>query len=125
LSHSEGSAPVEFVLVAVLLLLMTFSVIGVSMNGYAKNIAQDVAIDAARYAALADQGAQPAAERANRTLSLAIGSAFRPQVDVLKILSPGGCSFQATVSMVGLPLGVDSRVFSIKETASAICELQE
>ncbi|MEY3845818.1 MAG: hypothetical protein RJA66_85 [Actinomycetota bacterium] len=114
----------EFVLVSTPILLLTMSVLGISVNGYAKNIAQDIAIDTSRYAALADQDAETAKSRAQKTLELGIGSEFQPRVDVVKRVTSAGCSFQVEVDMAAIPLGFVSRASLIKETAYASCELE-
>jgi hypothetical protein len=100
------------------------SVIGISVNGYAKNIAQDIAIDISRYAALADQDAETAKFRAEKLLGLGIGSVFQPRVDVEKRVTSDGCSFQVGVTMVAIPLGFVTPTSFIRETAYASCELQ-
>jgi hypothetical protein len=100
------------------------SVIGISVNGYAKNIAQDIAIDTSRYAALADQDASTAAFRAQKKLGLGTGSIFQPRVEVVKRVTSAGCSFQVEVTISAIPLGFISRASLIRETAYASCELE-
>ena len=114
----------EFVLVSTPILLLTMSVIGISVNGYAKNIAQDIAIDTSRYAALADQDESTATSRAQKKLGIGMGSIFQPRVEVVKRVTSDGCSFQAEVIMAAIPLGFVSRASLIRESAYASCELQ-
>lgn len=106
------------------LLVLTMSVLGISVNGYAKNIAQDIAIETSRYAALADQDASTAKSRAQKLLGIGVGSVFQPRVEVVKNVSSDGCSFHVEVTMVAMPLGVLSGISWIRETANATCELQ-
>jgi hypothetical protein len=124
LSRSKGSAPLDFILVAVPMVLLTLSVIGIAMNGFAKNIAQDIAVDTARYAALADQDSSTASARAIRGLGLALGRIFEPSVRVGLEESSSKCSFIATVTIKPVGLGFLSNFATIRESARAVCELQ-
>ncbi len=100
------------------------SVLGLSINGFAKNIAQDIAVDTARYAALADQDASAAATRAYRGLGSLWGSIYQPDVQVSRQSSGETCSYLATVTIKPLVLGVFSNIAPIRESARAVCELQ-
>lgn len=100
------------------------SVLGLSINGFAKNIAQDISVDAARYAALADQDASAASLRAYRGLGSLLGSIYQPNVQVSRQSSGETCSYIATVTIKPLVLGFFSYIAPIKESARAVCELQ-
>lgn len=121
--RSRGSAPVEFILVSVPLLLMTLSTLSLSFTGFAKNIAQDVAVDTARYASLADQSALTARERAYRGLGLLLVEGFAPEVQVTRSLTDSQCEYEVTVKLKPLVVGLISENSHIEESASAVCEL--
>lgn len=105
--------------------MLAFGVIAFSINGYATNIAQDVAIESAHYAALADVDLVDARAQASRNLEIALGGVFESTVSVDKTQTQNGCRTVATVTLSTLVLGLLGSSVSIKEVASAICELQE
>lgn len=104
--------------------MLTMSVLGFSINGFAKNIAQDIALDAARYAALADQDASSASMRAYRGLGSLLGGIFEPDVRVTRDDSGQNCSYVVNVTIQPVILGIFSSIAPIRESARAVCELQ-
>ena len=105
-------------------MLLTLSVIVVALNGYAKNIAQDVAIDAARFAALADQGAAEAEVRAVHQLGILMGALFSPTVSIVRETRGQICIIKSNVILKSVPLGLVRAQNTIRESASATCEIQ-
>ena len=69
----QGSAPVEFALVAVVLLLLLLGVLQVAVYLYVRNIAAASAAEGARYAANADVGPEQGAQRAQQVLRRGAG----------------------------------------------------
>ena len=114
----------DFILVSIPMFFLTLSVIGISVNGYAKNIAQDIAIDTARFAALADQDSTTATERALSRLRAVISGSFLPSALVSRHISSEGCTYEATVTLRPLALGLLTDSVQIRESARAVCELQ-
>lgn len=108
---------------AVPLVLMTLSVLSISLNGFAKNVAQDIAVDAARYASLADQGASSARNRAYTGLGLLLVQGFAPEVQVTRALTGSECKYSVQVTLKPLALGLLAGIPPIEESASAICEI--
>jgi hypothetical protein len=106
------------------MLLLTLSVIGLNFNGFARNIAQDVAVDTARYAALADQDSSVARDRAIRGISLILPRFWAPDVQVLRMSTSSSCVYEATVSIRPLAIGFLLGFGQIRESARAVCELQ-
>lgn len=109
---------------AVPLVLMTLSVLSISLNGFAKNVAQDIAVDAARYASLADQGASRATTRALEGLGLLLVEGFAPEVQVARALTGSECKYSVQVTLKPLAFGLLSGISPMKQSASAACELQ-
>jgi Flp pilus assembly protein TadG len=124
LSLSRGSAPVDFILVSVPMILLSISVLGVAVNGYAKNVAQDVAIDAARYGALADQDPAAGGKRASGALRVALGAIFAPQVIAETATEGDACVVRVTVTLTPLRLGLLGSSLKIRESGHAFCEIQ-
>jgi hypothetical protein len=114
----------EFILVTVPMLLMSLTVVGLAINGFAKNIAQDVAVEAARFAALADQGVPAARERALQSLSRVLPKSWAPDVQVIRRSPTATCSYEATVTLKPLAIGFLLGIGTIRESAHAVCELQ-
>ncbi|MFM6965823.1 MAG: hypothetical protein ACKOWI_00340 [Rhodoluna sp.] len=123
--RSSGSAPLDFVLISAPLLMMSLAVIGVCVNGYASNVAQDVAIESAHHAALADVDLSEASAVAAENLKSALGGLFLGTVEVNKGITNQGCHAQSSVRIRTIPLGFLSSAIQIERKSSAICELQE
>jgi hypothetical protein len=114
----------DFILVSVPMVLLTLSVIGIAINGFAKNVALDIAVDTARFAALADQDAVTASDRALKHLRAVLAGSFSPNVVVSRADSSESCSYEVQVTLHPLTLGFMSGILPIRETARAVCELQ-
>jgi Flp pilus assembly protein TadG len=71
----QGSAPVEFALVAVVLLILLLGLIQVAVYLYVRNIAAASAAEGARYAANADVDPEQGAQRAQQVLRRGAGRA--------------------------------------------------
>lgn len=112
-------------LVSAPLLMLSLGVVTFALNGYAANIGQDVAIDAAHFAALADVDLSVAQQRAEENLTTALGDVFKSSVIVLKQHTEDGCRAESKVTISAVILGLLGRVVDIEEDASAVCELQE
>jgi hypothetical protein len=122
LLRSRGSAPVDFVLISAPLVLMAVSILGVAVNSYGANIAQDVAVEAARFASLADTTTAEAELRAIDQLKSALGDSVDVEVSVSRLPKP--CESLATVRLQSIPLGIIGSGLKIEESAIEICELQ-
>ena len=123
--RSRGSAPVDFVLVSVPLLLLSVTIIGVTFNGLAKTVAQDVAIDSARFGALADQNASAALDHAKSVLSGPILRVFRAEVSASRSSSSTNCIVQVLVRFKTIGFGFISEALRVEEKGNAICEIPE
>jgi hypothetical protein len=109
-------------MVAAPLLLLFLSVFGIAVNTYAANVAQDVAIEAARYGSLADTTLADAQAVAMQSLESALGSQVRAEVLLSRSATP--CATQVTVRLRGVSLGLLSTNLGIEENAVEICEIQ-
>jgi hypothetical protein len=101
---------------------MALSILGVAVNSYGANIAQDVAVEAARYASLADTTPSEAELRAIEQLKSALGESVDAEVIVSRLSKP--CENLATVRLRSIPLGLIGNAIRIEESAIEICELQ-
>lgn len=106
------------------MVLLTLSVIGLAFNGFVKNIAQDVAVDTARFAALADQDSTLAKDRAMRGLSLVLPRSFVSEVSVRRLASIVPCAIEVQITLKPIAVGFLSAITPIRESARAVCELQ-
>lgn len=106
------------------MLLLTLSVIGLALNGFVKNIAQDTAVDTARFAALADQDSSMAEARAMTGLGLILPKAFASEVLVRRLALGASCAYEAQITLKPIAMGFLSGIAPIKESARAVCELQ-
>lgn len=115
----------DFILVSVPMVLMALSVIGIAINGFAKNVAQDIAVDTAQFAAFADQDAATSSSRALRRLDATLALDFSPNVQVSRSDAGDGCSYSVSVTLRPRAFGLLNGITTIRESARAVCEVQE
>lgn len=82
LRSDAGSAPVEFVLVGVLLTFLTLAVLQLALALHVRNTVLDAAAEGARYGALADNEPGDAVPRTIELISTAVGPDFARDVTV-------------------------------------------
>jgi TadE-like protein len=125
----RGAAVVDFVMIAVLLVLLLFAVLQVALYCYARNIVAASAADAARYAANAGVDPATGGPRAVELIQdgLGAGQAARFSCHGRTTIDPGSGLAVATVRCrgrlkltflpLGLPLVIDVSSSSLKEAA--------
>lgn len=82
LGDDRGSAPVEFVLVGVLLTFLTLAVLQLALALHIRNTVLDAAAEGARYGALADNRPADAVPRTVDLISTAVGPSYASDVAV-------------------------------------------
>lgn len=82
ISDEGGSAPVEFVLVGVLLTFLTLGVLQLALALHVRNTVLDAAAEGARYGALADNEPRDAIPRTVELISTAVGPDYARDVTV-------------------------------------------
>lgn len=82
LRDERGSAPVEFVLVGVLLTFLALGVLQLSLALHIRNTVLDSAAEGARYGALADNEPADAVPRTVELISTAVGPGYASDVSV-------------------------------------------
>jgi len=82
LLDESGSAPVEFVLVGVLLTFLTLAVLQLALALHVRNTVLDAAAEGARYGALADNEPTAAVPRTIELIQTAVGPDFARDVTV-------------------------------------------
>ena len=80
LTDDRGSAPVEFVLVGVLLTLVTLSVLQVAFALHIRTTLIDAAAEGARFAALADSSLPAGIARSRELISAALGESYAQSI---------------------------------------------
>ena len=80
LADDRGSAPVEFVLVGVLLTLVTLSVLQVAFALHIRTTLIDAAAEGARFAALADSSLPAGIERSRELITAALGESYAQSI---------------------------------------------
>lgn len=110
LSHDRGSSPVEFVLVAGLLTLLTLGVLQFGLVVYVRNVAHDAAVEGAYRGALADQTPADGADRTRDIIDRTIGPAYAGDVRARRTARGGLDVVEVTVrtpvpliGLVGVP----------------------
>jgi hypothetical protein len=79
-TRDDGSAVVEFTLVAVLLTALTLSVLQLGLALHVRNTVIDAAAEGARFAALADNGPAAGVTRTKELITVAIGEEYAGDV---------------------------------------------
>ncbi len=80
LTDDRGSAPVEFVLVGVLLTMLTLSVLQVAFALHIRTTLIDAAAEGARHAALADSDLRAGVDRTRELISTALGEGYAQSI---------------------------------------------
>ena len=78
--RDDGSAVVEFTFVAVLLTVLTLSVLQLGLALHVRNTVIDAAAEGARFAALADNGPADGVARTKELITVAIGAEYAGDV---------------------------------------------
>lgn len=82
LRDEAGSAPVEFVLVGVLLTFLVLAVLQLALALHIRNTVLDAAAEGARYGALADNEPGDAASRTAELIATAVGPDYARDISV-------------------------------------------
>lgn len=110
LADDTGSAPVEFVLVGVLLTFLALAVLQLALALHIRNTVLDAAAEGARYGALADNEPADAVARTAELIATAVGPDYAHDIEVREEQWMGASAVVVTVRttlpLVGL-LGVD------------------
>ena len=110
LSDDRGSAPVEFVLVGVLLTFLTLAVLQLALALHIRNTVLDAAAEGARFGALADNEPRDAAPRTAELIATAIGPDYARDIVVREGSWMGApaviVTVRTTLPLVGF-LGMD------------------
>ncbi|NKX51542.1 pilus assembly protein [Arthrobacter deserti] len=97
-SREQGSAPVDFVLIGAVLVLMCMSVVQLALVLHVRNTLTDAAGSGARYGTLADRGPADARARTESLIVSSLGSDYARDVAVARIGSGAGQMLRVTVS---------------------------
>lgn len=84
-SRDSGSAVVEFVLVASLMVALFIGTVSISFASYARTIILDATIEGARFAALADQNLAAGVSRTKKLVASSLGPALEVSVSTSTI----------------------------------------
>lgn len=123
-SSQAGAAPIDFILTALPLLALTLSVIGLGLFSYCRNVSYDIAIESARWAALADQPVSAGCERARLELASTFAASLSSQVRCEENLTSAGRMLAVEITVQFPQLGLVSAVGSIKAVGHAFAEIQ-
>lgn len=122
---SRGSAPVEFVLVGVVLTVLTLAIIQFGVAVYVRNVVHDAAVEGAHIAALADTTAGEGAARTREIIARTVGGAFAEDVSVRDTNDLGYPAVEVTVRTT-LPLvGLIGVPWALEVSAHAPAEILE
>lgn len=116
----RGSAPVEFVLVGVLVIALVLGVMQLALALHVRNTLQDAAAEGARWASLIDSSAEQGRSRTAELIAIAVGENYASSIDVHPTTWLGRdaveVSVRATLPLVGLFGPADALVVSARST---------
>jgi Flp pilus assembly protein TadG len=72
----RGSAALDFILVAIPLLMVTLAQLSIFSSAFILNVIRDSAVEGARYAALADQSSEQGCARSKSLVAAALGKSL-------------------------------------------------
>ena len=119
----RGSAPVEFVLVGVVLTALTFAIIQFGLAVYVRNVVHDAAVEGAHRAALADTSLQEGVDRTREVITRTVGDAFAQDVSARDTDHLGYPAVEVTVrttlpllGLIGVPWALEVNAHAPAET---------
>lgn len=122
---SRGSAPVEFVLVGVVLTVLTLAIVQFGVAVYVRNVVHDAAVEGAHRAALADTTLTEGEARTRDVITRAVGEAFAEDVSARDTEHLGypavEVTVRATLPLIGL-IGLIGVPWALEVTAYAPAE---
>jgi Flp pilus assembly protein TadG len=120
---SRGSAPVEFVLVGIVLTVLTLAIIQFGVAVYVRNVVHDAAVEGAHRAALADTTLQEGVERTREVITRTVGGAFAENVSAHDTDHLGYPAVEVTVrttlplvGLIGVPWALEVSAYAPAET---------
>ncbi|WP_146339324.1 TadE/TadG family type IV pilus assembly protein [Nesterenkonia sp. NBAIMH1] len=122
LRDEEGSAPVEFTMMASLVVIVVLAVVHLGLALHVRNTMIDAASTGARFGALADRTPEDGAERARDLLGSSVASQFVHGVTSESLLTPQGEILRVRVA-VEVPLiswAVDAEEWEVVASARII-----
>ncbi|MGB4136006.1 MAG: TadE/TadG family type IV pilus assembly protein [Microbacterium sp.] len=119
----RGSAPVEFVLVGMLLTVLTLAVLQLALVVYVRNVVHDAAVEGAHHAALADTSLAEGAARAEQVIGRAVGASFAEEIVIGESERLGHPTVVVRVrttfpmvGLIGVPYGLEVEAHAPRET---------
>ncbi len=120
---SRGSAPVEFVLVGVVLTVLTLAIVQFGVAVYVRNVVHDAAVEGAHRAALADTTLTEGEARTRDVITRAVGEAFAEDVSARDTEHLGYPAVEVTVratlpliGLIGVPWALEVTAYAPAET---------
>ena len=106
LRDERGSAPAEFVMVGVLVVVLILGVVQLALFLHVKNTLQDAASEGARWAAMADSNSERGILRTRELITVALGDGYGRDVTAEATTWNGhpvvAVNVRATVPLMGL-----------------------
>ncbi|HLP23892.1 MAG TPA: TadE family protein [Microbacteriaceae bacterium] len=102
----RGSAPVDFVLVSMLIVTLTIGLIQLGLAFYVRNTLIDAAAEGARFASLADVQPSEGVDRTRRLIRDALGTEYADRVWLTEEDDVVAMHISAHLPLVGL-IGID------------------
>lgn len=95
----DGSAPVEFTMVASLVVVLVIAVVQLGLALHVRNTIIDAASTGARFGALADRTPEDGAQRTRELISSSVAARFAGEVRHQQVSTPQGPALQVRVAV--------------------------
>ena len=119
---ARGSAPVEFVLVGVVLTVLTLAIVQFGVAVYVRNVVHDAAVEGAHRAALADTTLAEGEARTRDVITRTVGGAFAEDVSARDTEHLGYPAVELTVRTTLPLIGLVGVPWALEVTAHAPAE---
>lgn len=115
----RGSAALDFILVAIPLLMVTLAQLSIFSSAFVLNVIRDSAVEGARYASLADQTAEQGCARSQALVAAALGKAISPVFRCQSIVQGQITLEKVSISVNWVGLGTFAGLTTLKAESTA------
>lgn len=122
----RGSAPVEFLLVGIVLTALTLAVVQLALAIYVRNVVHAAAVDGAHRAALADSVPQDGVMHTSSLIEAAVGGTYAQDIHVAMTDALGAPTVEVTVraalpviGLIGVPGTLEVTGRALRESFDA------
>lgn len=115
----RGSAALDFILVAIPLLMVSLAQLSIFLSAFILNVIRDSAVEGARYASLADQTAEQGCARSQALVAAALGESINPVFSCQSIVEDDITLERVSISVNWIGLGAFAGIATLQAESMA------